>query len=501
MKTKVQSQTYSSSHFTQKSHHKNKNSFLLWLLGCLCLGGTIYTGHHLLIANIPQNQNQFLTVPVEKQNLIITVSANGTVQSERTVNVSPKNAGILKSLLVNEGDFVKKGQIIAYMDDSNLQGEFIQAKAQLTSAEANLQKLMSGNRPEDIIQAQAQLEESQANLKKLISGNRPEDIAQAQARLKKAQLALKQAEEELQRYLQLFKVGAISRQNFSNYQTNRDKNILEVQEAQQALALQKSGTRTEDIEQAKAKVKQLEQALKLTQIGARKEDVAQARAQVNSARGSLQTIQAQINDTVIRAPFDGLVAKKYAEPGSFVTPTTAGSVVSSALSSSILSLSAKNQVVANLAESSISKIRIGQKVKILVDAYPEKTFVGEVSQIAAQATIEQNVTSFEVKVAIVSDNAGLLKSGMNVSAEFQIGQLENTLVVPTVAIMRQQNQSGVFVVGTDKKPKFVPVETGVTVKNKTQIRSGITADKQVLISFPPDMKPNSQPQGMFPPAP
>jgi HlyD family secretion protein len=501
MKIELQTKTNLSPTLLNFFAKKDKIRILLWLLGCGFLGGAVYTAQYLASTNTVRTQNQFLTASVEKQNLIITVSANGTIQPERTVNVSPKNAGILKSLLINEGDLVKKGQIIAYMDDSNLQGQLIQSKAQLASSEANLQKLIAGNRPQDIIQAQAQLEESEANLKKLLLGNRSEDIAQAEARLKKAQLSFKQAEDEFHRYEGLLKAGAISRQNFSTYKTNRDTSILQVQEAEQALALQKSGTRPEDIEQAQAKVKQLQQALKLTQIGARKEDIEQARAQVNSAQGSLKTTQAQINDTVIRAPFDGLVTKKYAEPGSFVTPTTAGGGIASALSASILSLTSKNQVVVNLAESNISKIRIGQKVKIAVDAYSKRVFEGQVSQIASQATVQQNVTSFEVKVAIISDSDKLLRAGMNVATDFNVGKVENALVVPTIAVFRQQNKSGVFIVGVEKKPKFVAVETGVSVKNKTQIVSGITGDARILISFPPGMKPDSQPTDMFPPSP
>ncbi len=501
MKTNTHNPKYSSSKFTKFSRYKNLNRLLFWFLGFIFVGGAVHTVHSLFTANITQAQNKFLTAPVTKQDLKMIVSVNGTIEPERTVNVSPKNAGVVKKLLVKEGDLVKKGQIIAYMDDSNLQGDLLQARGKLASEEANLQKLISGNRPEDIAQAEAQLEESQANLKKLIAGNRPEDIAQAEARFQSSKLSLKKADEELQRYQKLFKEGAISNQDFTTYQIDRDKSLLEVQEAKKALALQQSGTRKEDIEQAQAKVKQLQQALKLIKIGSREEDIKQARAQVISARGSLKTIQAQINDTVIRAPFDGLVAKKYADPGSFVTPTTAGSSVSSALSSSILSLASTNQVVANLSESNISKIKIGQKVKVAVDAYPEKEVEGKVSQIASQATIEQNVTSFEVKVDITSDNEKILKSGMNVTAEFQVGELKDSLVAPTVSIVRRENQSGVFIVGADKKPKFVPIETGVTVKNKTQILSGITADKQVLISFPPGMKPDSQPRGMFPPAP
>lgn len=500
MKVELQTHTNSSSNLLKNFTNKSKIRILVWLFGCIFLGATVYTAKYFINTNTERSQNQLLTAPVEKQNLIITVSANGTIQPERTVNISPKTAGILKKLLINEGDFLKRGQIIAYMDDSNLQGELIQSKAQLASAEASLQKLIAGNRPQDIIQAQAQLEESEANLKKLLSGNRLEDIAQAEARLKKAKLNYQQAEDEFYRYQELFKAGAISRQNFSTYQTNRNTSFLQVQEAEQALTLQKSGTRQEDIEQARAKVKQTQQALKLAQLGARQEDIEQARAQVDAARGALKTMQAQIEDTIIRAPFDGLVAKIYAEPGSFVTPTTAGNAVSSALSASILSLTSKNQVVASLAESNISRIRIGQKVKITVDAYPGKVFAGKVSQIASQATVQQNVTSFDVKITIDSDES-LLISGMNVGVEFNVGQLENALVIPNIAIVRQQNQTGVFILGADKKPQFVAIKTGVTVKDKTQILSGITRDAQVLISFPPGMKTNSQPKDMFPPTP
>ena len=271
-----------------------------------------------------------------------------------------------------------------------------------------------------------------------------------------------------------------------------------MREAQQGLALQKAGSRQEDIKQAQAVVRQRQQALALLKAGTRREDIQQARAQVTSARGSLQTIQAEINDTVIRAPFDGLVTKKYADPGAFVTPTTAGSAVSSAQSSSILSLASTNQVVANLAETNIGKIRLGQKLKITVDAYPGKTFEGRVSQIAAQATVEQNVTSFEVKAAIVSDKQNLLRSGMNVDAEFQVGQLENAIVVPTAAVVRRQRATGVFVAGSDNKPVFTSIQTGVTVNNFTEVRSGLKGTERVLLSFPPGSRPQSRPRSILP---
>ena len=475
--------------------------WLLWLLlPCLLVGGGY--GIYRLVVVIPseQQKKQVLTMPVERQTLPIEISANGTVQPERSINVSPKNSGVLKRLLVKEGDTVKQGQVVAYMDDSNLQGQLTQAKGQVAQAEANLQKLLAGNRPQDIAQSQAQLEDAEANLQKVLTGNRPEDIAQAQARLEQAQATFTQKEDDFRRNQQLYDAGAISLQVLNQKRGDRDSAQAQVKEAQQALELQKAGSRPEDIKQASAKVKQQQQALSLLQAGNRPEDINAARAQVTSATGTLQNIQAQMNDTVIRAPFDGIVTKKFADPGAFVTPSTSASAVAGASSNSILTLASTNQVVANLSENIVAQIRLGQKVKITADAYPGKTFEGKVSQIAAQATVQQNVTSFEVKVTLAdAESQKLLRSGMNVSTEFQVGELKDAIVVPTVAVVRQERATGVFVAGPDNKPKFTRIQTGVTVNNKTEVKSGLNGNERVLISFPPGTRTQSQPRGgIFP---
>jgi HlyD family secretion protein len=481
---------------------KNIKNWSIKLLFFALFIGISLAGFRLLVI-IPTRkaQTQLPTQPVERQNLNITVTANGTIEAERSINLSPKNAGIIKSLLVKEGDVVKKGQIIAYMDDSNLQGQLTQAKSGIASAEANLQKLLAGNRAEDIAQSQAQLEEAQANLKKIIAGNRPQDIAQAEARLNKVKVTLNQAESDLKRYQELLNSGAISHQSFSTYQTNRETAFAQVQEAEQALKLQKTGSRSEDIEQARAKVKQLQQSYNLIKAGARKEDIEQARSQVNSARGSLQTILAQINDTVIRAPFDGVVTKKYADPGSFVTPNSGAGSASSSLSSSILSLTANNQVVANISESKLAKVSIGQTLKIKTDAYPGQVFSGKVLQIAAQATVEQNVTSFEVKGAITSNNKNLLRSGMNIEVEFAVGQQKNALVVPTVAVVREQRGTGVYVLNRDNQAIFTPIKIGIAANNKTEVKSGLNGNERVLLTLPEENKSKSKPRGLFPAPP
>ncbi|MEH2123389.1 efflux RND transporter periplasmic adaptor subunit [Nostoc sp.] len=478
---------------------KGRRNWLSWLIALCFLGGIGYAVYYqVTVAPRQQASRRVLTRPVQRQSLTITVSANGTVKPERSINLSPKNSGILKRLLAKEGDIVKQGQIVAYMDDSNLRGQLTSAQGQLAQAEANLQKAIAGNRPQDIAQSQGALDEAEANLQKVQTGNRSQDIGQAQARLQSAQAALRQAEDDFVRNQQLYNAGGISLQTLNQNRSNRDSAQANVNEAQQALALQKAGSRPEDVEQARAVVKQRQQALALLKAGTRQEDINAARAQVTSARGSLQNIQAEINDTIIRAPFDGVVTKKFADPGAFVTPTTASSEVASSSSSSILSLASTNEVVANLAETNISKISLGQKVSIKADAYPGKTFEGKVSQIAAQAIVEQNVTSFEVRVSL-SDPQRLLRSGMNAEVDFQVGQVQNVLVVPTASVVRQENATGVFVAGKNNKPVFTRIETGVSANNFTEVKSGLTGDERVLLSFPPGSRPQSTPRGgVFP---
>ncbi|MEH2012282.1 efflux RND transporter periplasmic adaptor subunit [Nostoc sp.] len=478
---------------------KGRRNWLSWLIALCLLGGIGYGVYYQVrVVSRQEARRRVLTRPVERQSLTITVSANGTVKPERSINLSPKNSGILKTLLVKEGDLVKQGQIVAYMDDSNLRGQLTSAQGQLAQAEANLQKAIAGNRPQDIAQAQGVLDEAEANLQKVQAGNRSQDIAQAQARLQSAQATLRQAEDDFVRNQQLYNAGGISLQTLNQNRATRDSAQASVNEVQQALGLQKAGSRPEDIEQARAVVKQRQQALALLKAGTRQEDINAARAQVTSARGSLQNIQAEINDTVIRAPFDGVVTKKFADPGAFVTPTTASSEVASSSSSSILSLASTNEVVANLAETNISKTRIGQKVSIKADAYPGKTFEGKVSQIAAQAIVEQNVTSFEVRVSLL-DPQRLLRSGMNAEVDFQVGQVDNVLVVPTASVVRQENATGVFVAGKNNKPVFTAIETGVSANNFTEVKSGLTGNERVLLSFPPGSRPQSTPRGgVFP---
>jgi HlyD family secretion protein len=514
--------------------------------------GTMGLGSKLM-ESLPSNPaTKPLTQVVERKTVPTSITANGTVKAYRSINLSPKTAGVVKSLLVKEGDRLRQGQTVALMDDSSLRGQLTQyqgqllqqqanlqrlqagnrpqdiakAEAQLAEVKANLQQLQAGNRPQDIAKAEAQLAEVRANLQQLQAGNRPQEVAQAAARLQQAQATLKQREGDWQRYQQLYKSGAISGQIVEQKRADRDVAQNQVMEAQQVLALQqagarpeqidqakakveqqvqavavlKAGTRKEEIAQAKAKVEQQVQAVAVLKAGTRKEEIAQAVAQVQAAQGSLKTIQDQIKETAVVAPFDGIVLEKYADIGAFVSPSMGGGSGSSASSSSLLNLtSVRQQVVVNLSESQIAKVKLGQSVTIKADAFPGEQFAGKVEQIAPQAKIAQNVTSVEVRVSIDSATATKLAAGMNVEANFAVGQLANALFVPNATVVKQAEGAGVYVWGSDNKSVFRQIQTGVTVGKQTEVKSGLKGDEQVLLSPPAEQKSGG---GMkFPPAP
>jgi len=444
------------------------------------------------------SDSELLTQAVERETVPLVISANGTVDAERSINLSPESSGVVKTLLVEEGDRVRQGQVIALMDDSNLRGELLQMQGQLAQQEANLAKLIAGDRPEDIARAEAQLAEAEASLRELQAGNRNQDIAQAEARLRRAQATLQQRETSFGRYESLYRQGAVSREELDQRRADRGVARADVREAEESLALQRAGTRSEQISQAAARVEQQRQTVATAQAGNRTEDIAQARAQVQSAEGTLQTIEARLADTEVTAPFEGVINQIYAELGSFVSPSTSGGSTESSSSSSILLLSSvRNEVVVNLPESQIAKVDLGQPIVIKADAFPGEQFTGEVEHIAAQATVSQNVTSFEVRISLDLPEAEKLRIGMNVEAQFEIGRLENALLVPNAAVVRGPEGEGVYILEGDE-PVFQIIQTGETAEGKTEIKSGLDGDEQVLIS-PPAEKEEAQGGISFPP--
>ncbi|MCU7245840.1 MAG: efflux RND transporter periplasmic adaptor subunit [Microcystis aeruginosa L111-01] len=458
-----------------------------WTMGILTVGiigstATVYlTSRH---PAAPTDINH-LTVAVKQENLTLEIQASGSVRPIESVNISPKTSGRLTELLVEKGDRVKEGQVIARMEDTEIRAQLIEAQANLSRQEASLSELLAGSRPEDIAQGRARLSQTEARLAQLLAGSRLEDIAQAQAQLEAVQAKERLAIARLERNRQLLADGAIAQDQLDEATADAESAAANSQEAINQLAKLKNGSRPQEIAQARAEVAEARSALTKLENGSRPQEIAQARAEVAVAKAQVLRVQSQMQDSVVVAPFSGLITQRYASIGAFVTPTTSASSSASATSTSIVALATGLEILAELSEVDISKIKVGQMVQIRTDAYPQKVFQGRVRLIAPEAVRTNNVTSFQVQIAIETGQEKLL-SGMNVRLTLLGSSIPQALVVPNVAVLTQNGKTGVLVPNEENKPKFRPVTLGPVIGDKTQVLNGVKVGERVFIDYPED---------------
>lgn len=372
-----------------------------------------------------------ITITLQPNTLSLRVEGSGSVVAIDTANLSPKTTGRLEALMVQQGDRVQAGQVLARMQAGTLPAERQQSQAQLAQAEADYAQVLAGSRQEEI------------------------DRAEAEVAAAEAQVALASA--QLDRYEKLAERGAISRNELDRYRS----------EARSAAA---------SLAQAQAQRQE-------TASGSRPEAVAAAAAAVAAAKARVAITDAEISETLILAPFSGIVTQTYATEGAIVTPTTSASATASATSSSILALSAGLEIEAKVSEANIGQVAVGQTVEIVADAFPQQTFQGKVLRIAPEALIEDNVTVFQVGVELVT-GLDQLRSGMTVNTVFVGDTLTDALVVPTVAIATESGQLGVRVADDQGNPVFKPITVGLTQAGSTQVLTGLTAGDRVFLSLP-----------------
>lgn len=406
-----------------------------WMLLGLLLAGL--GGSGLLIQRQLQQQRaerlERLTVPVQVVDLTQRLRVSGQVQPLRQVNVSPRESGRLAELLVDQGDEVVAGQLLAQMDYGDL---------------------ASGIR-----QAQARIQELQARLAEQQAGERPQVIAAAQARVDAARSQVDLAQRELERIQALVQAGVVARSELDQ--------------------------RSARLEQAQADLRAAQQELERLQLGSRPETLQQIQAQIAQAQAELAQRQSRLADTEVRAPFSGVVVQRFAEVGSFVAPTTAASDATAASSSSILALAQGIEVRAEVPEAQIAQVRVGQPVEIRSLAYPDRLVQGRVKRIAPATVVVREVTVFRVFVE-PEPGADFLRTGMTVSVDFIGDPQPQALTVPSVAILREESQEGVLLLDPQsRQPVYRRVETGITQGGVTQILSGLQAGDRVFTALPP----------------
>ena len=214
----------------------------------------------------------------------------------------------------------------------------------------------------------------------------------------------------------------------------------------------------------------------------------QAQQQVNTARQSVKRAQTDLGYATITSPINGVVLNKAVEEGqtvaaSFSTPTLF----------TIAQDLTDMRVIADIDEADIGDVKEGQRVTFTVDAFPNDTFQGQVTQVRQQATTESNVVTYEVVIS--APNADLkLKPGLTANVTIFTLEKNDVLTVSAKALRFAPNEALIaedetiegceaphkLWVRKGKTFKAIPVETGVTNGTTTEIVSGIAAGTEVL---------------------
>ena len=342
---------------------------------------------------------------------------SGTVET-REIQIGSKVGGRVTSVGVEEGQFVKAGTPLVRFEADELKAQREQAQASLDQAQADLAKMLRGNRPEEIEQAEATAKAQKAALESAQNGPRKQEIDQAQADYSAASSDAANAEIFYQRMQKLIATDTISKQQFDDARDKRDAAAQRAESARQRLALLQAGTRAEDLDAAKARYMQAQAAAVLARKGFRKEDVDAARGRLAAAQGHVAELDARLREAELTAPADAVVEVVSVRPGDLVP---AGRIVITMLESSQL------WVKVYVPETDLAHVRLGQKAAVRVDSYGGRAFDGHVGQIASQAEfLPRNVQTksdrehqvFGVKVYI-DNSQRVLKSGMSATVHLQ----------------------------------------------------------------------------------
>jgi HlyD family secretion protein len=257
------------------------------------------------------------------------------------INVGFKLAGRVIELAPVEGQHVKKGDLLARLDN------------------AELATIVSQNR--------AIVKEAASRLAELKAGSRPQEIAHARENVRAQEAELGRVRKDYDRSEILYRNGAISSAQF-----DAAKSAFEAKAAQQKAA---------------------EESLNLVLAGARKENIEAAESRLQQTRAALATAEERLQDTEIHSPIDGIVLRKNVE---------LGETVSQGVSIYTIGDLANPWIKVYVRESKLGLIKLGQRAKVSCDTYPGKTYDGWVSYISSEAEFTpKSVQTQEERVKMV----------------------------------------------------------------------------------------------------
>jgi HlyD family secretion protein len=455
---------------------------ILWILAIVVAAGLI-TGGYLYSQSLG-SRTSFRTAPVTKGPVVAAISATGALNAVITVLVGSQVSGNIKELYVDFNSIVKKGQVIARIDPELFQAQVNQAKAQVDAAKAALAN------------QEAVVEKTRADL-----ANVKAALASARAQTAKAQVSVVDGKRNVGRQQELRTKELVAQSDLDAAQVQYDS----------ALAQYDANVAQEHAQAAA--VTSAEAQLKVAQAM-----LDNAKAQVAQNEANLRQSEINLEHTVIIAPVDGVVVSRTVDVGQ----TVAASLQAPTLFTIAQDLT-KMQVDTNVAEADVGRVTVGQQATFTVDAFPGRTFRGEVVQVRKAAQVLQNVVTYDVVVSAPNNDQALLPT-MTANVRIVTDTKEDVLRVPNAALRfrpsgveadQRERQGGgagqrsgggpgggpggagpggreaaakasvtrgrVWVLDATGKPKGVPIQLGISDGTLTEVTGGDLAEQQQVL--------------------
>lgn len=320
------------------------------------------------------------------------------------VNIAFKISGRLIELNVKEGDSVKKGTVLARLDNEQLLHQRDRANAILMLAESNLAQLETAIKYEketasgQIEQKQAEFNQAEANLRELLTGSRLQEIEQAKASLNMAKTEFEHAKGEWERAQALYESKNISYSQYEQYKTRYEGASATLKQAEEHLALVVEGPRKENIEGGRAQLNRSKANLKLAkalriELKRKEQELETRQAEIMRAKAELSLVESQMKDTIAESPIDGVVLVKASEVGEIIGSGTA-----------IMTIGDLDHpwLRGYIGERELGRIKLGAKVNVKTDSFPDKVYSGRISFISSESEFTpKQIQTYEERIKLV----------------------------------------------------------------------------------------------------
>lgn len=493
-------------------------TILVILVGVTVAGFQFLTAEPYSITSDPDVE----TIPIKRDTILATINASGRIEPKAEVQVNFEANGIVAEVLVERGQHVTAGTVLARLETADLElavsrsqvdlaraeaqldqlyrpaleEEVTSARAAVESAQANLDRALEGPSQEDIASAQAAVESAQANLDRVLEGLSQDEITAAAANLRRTEVVLKQAQWAYDQVAYRGEIGAMPQASqleqatidyeaaLANYNmavrgaTDADIAAARSQLAQANAGLAKllEAPTTADIAAARSQLAQAEANLARLLEEPNAADVAAAQAAVDIAQIGLEQAQLNLAKASLIAPIVGIVSEVNVKQGEY--PAGQAAVILTDMSS--------YHIDVEVDEIDIGRIMLGQHVTIAIDAIPSEDFAGHVADISPSpvAGTSSGIVAYEVIIALES-NDPMLMPGMTADATIETERLEQVVVVPNRAVQidRTSGEPVAYVEKVDEQGQPIRVEIELGLRNETvsQVLSGLEEGDEIII--------------------